>query len=76
MTLPPNKIGDRGQRYEVRYVLHADLDTIRVLGWTDSQDEAFKMADTFMLAPYVERAWTHDRQPAPEPPFDPWEHLP
>ena len=33
MTLPPGRIGDKGQRYEVRYLDHEDNE--QVAGWHD-----------------------------------------
>ena len=58
---PHTNVGDRGQRYEVRW---QDLDGAeKVLGWAADSDGAQQMAEAWAKAPYVARAWVLDREP-------------
>lgn len=60
MTLPPHKIGDNGQRYEVRY-LERGLDYHKVVGWSGDLVGASKMRDAWKQHPSSERVWVYDR---------------
>jgi hypothetical protein len=61
MTLPPERIGDKDQRYEIRFE-EKDRPGEQVLGWTVSREGAKAMAKTCSLRPSVKRAWVIDRQ--------------
>ena len=50
MTLRPEQIGDRGQRYEVRYRDDRTLpDQMRPIGWTNDLEDARSMAAGWLL---------------------------
>lgn len=59
MTLPPERIGDKGQRYEARY---EDPDGEHVIGWGNSAAGAQTLADAMKLRPSTIRAWVVDRE--------------
>lgn len=61
MTLPPHKIGDRGQRFEVRY---SDFDhgAERIVGWSDDRAGAEQMASAWRQHPGVDRVRIVDRE--------------
>ena len=62
MTLPPQRIGDKGQRYEVRYWRESDEVTVfRKLGSADTLAVAREMAKTWRKNENVWRVWIHDR---------------
>lgn len=61
MTLPPEKIGDKGQRYEVHCIGYGGPGD-RVVGWSDNLDGAEKMARAIMLAPSCTGAHVLDRE--------------
>ena len=57
------KVGDRGQRYEVRYRENAEMiGNYQVLGWSATRSGARKMADTWSKKPGVRKCWIYDRQ--------------
>lgn len=62
MTLRHDQIGDRGQRYEVRY---RDKTCVgvphKVIGWTNSEPDAEQMAAAWRLRPGMPIAWVRDR---------------
>ncbi len=62
MTLPPDRIGDKGWRFEVRY-RRADDDaaSFRVLGWAKKPGVAREMFLTWLKAPDVAAVWIVDR---------------
>lgn len=68
---PHTNVGDRGQRFEVRWrhveATHEKAE--RVFGWSDDLDGAQKMAKAWELAPYVAKAWVVDRQDMRERPL-------
>lgn len=64
MTLRPDQIGDRGQRYEVRY---RDEDTPKgrhqTVGWSNDLPGAEQMANAWRLRPGTGLVvWIADRQ--------------
>lgn len=61
MTLTPDKIGDKGQRFEVRYRENNEL-PFKVLGWSDTRAGAMKLVRTWKLRPGVTHCWHYDRQ--------------
>lgn len=64
MTLPPEKIGDKGQRFEVRWRWHEDEPgSHRVVGWSDVSADAQKMLSAIRLHPSCAEAWVHHRPP-------------
>lgn len=64
MTWPPERIGDKGHRYEIR-ILNEETDEVKPLGWASTLEGAIEMRDAFQLRPGWEGAWIIDRQPAP-----------
>lgn len=60
MTLTPEQIGDKGQRYEVHCAGYCGPDD-RVIGWSVDVDGAIKMATAIMLAPSATDAHVIDR---------------
>lgn len=69
MTLPPEKIGDKGQRYEVRGVLpgrdeKTGDDAFEVMGWT-SDPTGGSLLDSAMAWPRFKTAYVFDREADP-----------
>ncbi len=62
MTLAPERIGDKGQRYEIRCFGYPEEGEKNVIGWAKSLDAAQKMARPLMHAPGASRAWVVDRE--------------
>lgn len=63
MTLPAQRIGDKGQRYEIRWRKEGDAaDTHRVLGWSTKWRGAREMRDAWWDAPDVADVWIVDRE--------------
>ena len=60
MTLPPHKIGDMGQRYEVRFRRADGIG--RVFGWAETEDGAHEMAAGWRLHPETVEVWVADRE--------------
>jgi len=60
MTLNASQIGDKGQRYEIRFLYEGDVG-FRVIGWTDSPDAAERLAVSWAGNPSVEKVWVFDR---------------
>lgn len=60
MTLPPSRIGDRGQRYEVRFKLEGP--DIHTLGFTASGDRAVDLANSWAKHPTKPYTWVVDRK--------------
>lgn len=58
MTLSPEKIGDKGQRFEIRYF---EDGAEHVMGWSDNRTGADNMATAWLLRPGVESVWVIDR---------------
>lgn len=73
MTLTPQRIGDRGQRYEVRYKKHDDKDNRTYkFGWCVRRDSAEEMVAAWKQNPEVSECWVVDRRPDSGPdPMDP-----
>lgn len=61
MTLRPNQIGDKGQRYEIRFAEEGDS-AMRPLGWSDELQAAEKMAASWRLKPSVRACIVVDRR--------------
>jgi len=63
MTLPPSRIGDKGQRYEVRWREPEDArDTWRVLGFASKASGAREMRDAWWTFRNVDDVWIVDRE--------------
>jgi hypothetical protein len=63
MTLPPQRIGDKGQRFEIRFRKEVDEpQTHRVLGWATNWRGAREMRDAWWDAPDVDEVWIVDRE--------------
>lgn len=60
MTLPPEKIGDKGQRFEVTY-WDSDKQMRRTFGWADKMEAAEQFADVIRLHPTMGLAEIKDR---------------
>lgn len=60
MTLPPEKLGDKGQRYEVRAIGYPE-DGENVIGWATTRAAAAHMAASIGLAPECKSASVVDR---------------
>ncbi len=59
MTLPPEMLGDKGQRFEVLYI--EEDKTIFRLGWTDDFDRATALRDSWRKRPSHPFVWINDR---------------
>lgn len=63
MTFPPQRIGDKGQRYEIRWRRSDDApQTHRRLGWATKESGAREMRAAWWKAPDVAEVWIVDRQ--------------
>lgn len=60
MTLPPERIGDKGRRYEVCAFGYPN-DGFNVIGWSDTFDGANGLADSIAKAPGCEETEVKDR---------------
>jgi len=63
---PHTNVGDRGQRYEVSF-FDPKLNDRRILGWTDSIEDARRMADAVDAHPTWAYPHVTDRQARKEP---------
>ena len=62
MTLPPERIGDKGQRYVVHYHTRSEgLGVDKVLGYSNDLDGADRMMRAWLSAPDVVDVWVEDR---------------
>lgn len=61
MTLPPERIGDKGQRYEVQVEGYPN-DGWNVIGWTDDEEGSRKMGVAMRTAPGALGYRVRDRQ--------------
>lgn len=63
MTFEANRIGDKGERYEVRYLEYGDAGVCRyrTLAWTDHGAHADVMAHRWSQRRSVSQAWVCDR---------------
>jgi hypothetical protein len=64
MTLPPEQIGDKGQRYEVTY-FDTDAGKRRTFGWTSTLAGARSLAQAIDLHPTMDEPMIMDRRPGP-----------
>lgn len=65
MTLPPEKIGDKGQRYAVKYKGGRESQPERTLGYSPTKEGAEAMAAAWTSHPEEYDVWIVDReQPA------------
>jgi hypothetical protein len=69
-----DRVGDRGQRYEIRYFkLPEDVNTKpteeKVFGWAGDAAGAEKMRAACALAPWCYLSWVVDREPTPSGPL-------
>lgn len=63
MTLPPDRIGDKGQRFVVKYSRDADaMDDERILGYAPTREGAEQMAAAWRLRPSKPFVWIMDRE--------------
>ena len=62
MTLAPNKIGDKQQRYEVHCVGYPKRGADNVVGWTDDKNGACDMGFAMLKAPGAAIVYTRDRE--------------
>lgn len=56
------QVGDRGQRFEIRYIDEV-TGAEEVLGWTSTREGADGMAQAMASAPYVRETRIIDRNP-------------
>ena len=66
MTLSPDRIGDKGQRYEIRFCTRADGDDTQVFGRSETLRGAEEMRAAWKEHPSAKYCWIVDRKP-PEP---------
>ncbi|WP_431861485.1 hypothetical protein [Azospirillum sp.] len=64
MTLPADRIGDNGQRYEVRGYIE-ETDVVEPIGYANDKDGADQLRDAANLWPRYDTVWVVDRQPQP-----------
>ncbi|WP_457798120.1 hypothetical protein [Methylocystis sp. S23] len=63
MTLPPSRIGEKGQRFEIRWRRRGDApDSHRMLGWAVKIVGAREMRAAWWQAPDVAVVWIIDRE--------------
>lgn len=60
VTLPPEKIGDKGQRFEVTY-WDTDKQMRLTFGWAETMDGAEQFADAIRLHPTMGLPIIRDR---------------
>lgn len=62
MTLPPERIGDKGQRYQIKYIsAQDDMEDDRTLGYSTTLSGAEQMADAWRRHPEKYFVWIVDR---------------
>ena len=61
MTLPPQKLGDQGQRYAV-WTRGYPQDGDKAIQFSDSYDTACSLADNWVRAPGCVKSWVIDRE--------------
>jgi hypothetical protein len=62
MTLPPEKVGDKGQRFQIKYSAHIDaMDDERYLGYAATRNGAEEMAAAWRQHPEGYFVWVVDR---------------
>lgn len=62
MTLSPHRIGDKGQRFEVRYADNEDGENGKPFGWSPTKEGAEQMAAAWRLRPSIGLVWVVDRE--------------
>ncbi len=62
MTLPPERIGDKGQRYQITYSAYENASDERCLGYAETLEDAQRMAASWRLRPEHYFVWVVDRQ--------------
>lgn len=63
MSLSAQRIGDKGQRYEIRWRRREDArETHRSLGLAMKERGAREMRDAWRNAPHVDEVWIFDRE--------------
>lgn len=62
MSCSKVKVGDRGQRFEIRYI-DAVTGTEKTMGWAATREGANGMAEAMASAPYVRETMVIDRNP-------------
>lgn len=61
MTLAPQQIGDKGQRFEVHCVGYPNI-TDNVIGWSDDREKARELGHSILNAPSASIVYTIDRE--------------
>ena len=61
MTLPAEKVGDKGQRYEVAAKRSG---IVSAFGWAEDLEAAKRLADAACLHPSITKAFVIDRREA------------
>lgn len=64
MTLPPQRLGDKGQRYEIRFYLQGEhwVEDERPLGYAPTLKGAREMRDAWLKRPDIGECFILDRQ--------------
>lgn len=62
MTLPPHKLGDMGQRFQIEAEGYPE-DGWNIIGWTNARASANQMAEAILKAPGCTDAKVVDRRP-------------
>ncbi|EFO32480.1 hypothetical protein TRICHSKD4_2279 [Roseibium sp. TrichSKD4] len=61
MTLPPERLGDKGQRYEVHCVGYPER-ADNIIGWTGTREGAIELGLSTLKAPSASIVYTLDRE--------------
>ena len=61
MTLPPDRIGDNGQRYQIKTSSAMDVEDEAILGYADTREAAERMAKAWASRPSKPYTWVVDR---------------
>jgi hypothetical protein len=63
VTLPPQRIGDKGQRYEIRFYLQSEpWEDERPLGYAPTLKDAREMRDAWLKRTDIGECFILDRQ--------------
>lgn len=62
MTRPTTALGDKGQRFEIRYADADDTASEQVLGYASTQEKAEGMAASWRKHPEGYLVWVVDRE--------------
>lgn len=71
MTLPPEKIGDKGQRYLIR-VKDYPKKGWQDVGWCNDRVKAYDLGEALSMAPSADGYEVVDRDPPPGPQTAPY----